>query len=352
MLNIGQLASAVQGNCHISDARHAGDFGLCVFLLKMREYYRWENDIPLTEQLRRDEVGAWMQERERMWDALDTAEYQPLPLPDGQADPFQVEVINRELVPQGYVYSGGIGRFCKPHFFLGQLQRQERRCGFTIYTSSCEYARDIEAPPAMLRGDTIFVRKESVRRFAWEKIEESRFSRNNPAMQKVMAAYGFDADVEAALERMTDNETETMTLHELGEGLAGQRLGEQWEAMLQALSRSKGEILARAVRDLIADCSTTLPALVQRDAHASLHFYFSNFTGMRKQLFPELAAAYRQWLAGGTTRAIAQTAAIGEARWFDIAGQMLRLFDRDGEHVGEAIIGLLEPPAAGRSAAH
>jgi hypothetical protein len=349
MLNIGQLASAVQNNCHISDARHAGEFGLCVFLLKMREYYRWENDIPLTEQLRRDEVGAWMQERERMWDGLDAAEYEPLPLPEGQADPFHVEVINRKLVPEGYVYSGGLGRFCKPHFFLGQLERQERRSGFTIYTASCEYARDIEAPPAMLQGHTIFVRKESVRRFAWEKIEESRFNQNNAAMQRVIAAYGFDADVEAALERMTENETETMTLHELGEGLAGQRLGAKWEAMLLALARSKGEIMARAVRDLIADCGTTLPALLQRETHASLHFYFANFTGMRKQLFPELAEAYRQWLAGGPLRALAQTAASGEARWLETAGRMLQLYERDGEHVGEAIVRLLEPAAARRT---
>jgi hypothetical protein len=122
--------------------------------------------------------------------------------------------------------------------------------------------------------------------------------------------------------------------------------------MLAALSRSKGEILARAVRDLIADCSTTLPALVRSDAQASLHFFFANYSGMRKQLFPELAAAYRQWLAGGPIRALAHTAAAGAARWLDIAGQMLRLYERHGEQVEEAIIGLLEPLAARRSTAH
>ena len=122
--------------------------------------------------------------------------------------------------------------------------------------------------------------------------------------------------------------------------------------MLLALSRSKAEIMARAVRDLVADCSTTLPALLQREAHASLHFYFANFTGMRRQLFPELAQAYRQWLAGGAIRALARTAADGEARWLDVAGQMLRLYARDGEQVGEAIVGLLEPPAARRATAH
>ena len=38
MLNLGQLVNTVQKNCHISDARHAGDFTLCIFLLKMMEH--------------------------------------------------------------------------------------------------------------------------------------------------------------------------------------------------------------------------------------------------------------------------------------------------------------------------
>ena len=46
MRNFPQLAETVQRNCDISDARHAGEYGLCTFLLKMREYYRWENELP------------------------------------------------------------------------------------------------------------------------------------------------------------------------------------------------------------------------------------------------------------------------------------------------------------------
>ncbi|UCH53441.1 MAG: hypothetical protein JSW09_01110 [Pseudomonadota bacterium] len=342
-LNVGQLASAVQQNCHISDARHAGDFSLCVFLLKMREYYRWEQDIPLTHTLAREEVGAWMQEREQLWDGLDASDYQPLPLAAGPVDPFEVEPINRQLVPEGYVYSAGLGRFCKPHFFLGRLHRHERRAGFSIYTSSCEYARDIEAPPAMLLGRDIFVRRESVRRFLWEKIEESRFNKNNVPMQHVLRAYPFDVDIDAALEGMTQNETETMTLHELGEGMAGQVLGQQWEKMLLALARSKAEIMARAVRDLIADCSITLPELLKREALSSLHFYFANFTGMRKHLYPELGQAYRRWLESNDLRALHHAAASGKDRWQEAAGRMLAFYERDGAQVSDAIVQLLEP---------
>ena len=57
MRNLPALTTVVQRNCDISDARHAGDYGLCTFLLKMREYYRWEHELPLTRNLPQDELG-------------------------------------------------------------------------------------------------------------------------------------------------------------------------------------------------------------------------------------------------------------------------------------------------------
>lgn len=342
MLNFGQLASTVQKNCHISDARHAGDFTLCVFLLKMREFYRWENEIPFSGALPNQEVGEWLQERESMWNALEASPFEPLPLESGAHDPFDTERVNAELVPRGYVYSGGYGRFAKPHFFLGDLVRQERRDGFTVYLSACEYARDLVAPPAMLRGNEIYVRQESVRRYLWERIEESRGNRANTAMARVREWYGFDRDLEEALERMTENETETMILHELGEGIAGRLLGEEWNEMLANLSRSKAEIMARAVRDLVADCRSTLPALAERENVPGIHFYFATFGGMRKYLFPEAAEAYARFAASGELRPLRAIVRTGADRWIETARTLLRLHRERGEDAGPAVEELLE----------
>lgn len=342
MLNIGQVVSAVQQNCHISDAQHAGDLTLCIYLLKMREFYRWEHDIPLTRQLAKSEVGAWLQERERMWEHLESSGFIPIPLERGPSDPFDADAVNRELVPQGYVYSSGYGRFCKPQFFLGNLVTRETRNGFTVYLSSCEYARDLEAPPAMLQGRTIFVRQESVRRHLWEKVEESRWNRHNETMQRALACYPFDLDPELALDRMTRNETESIVLHEIGEGLAGETLGPEWERMLTGLSRSKAEIMARAVRDNYADCLATLPALVEMRNDASLHFYFAAFGGMRKHLFPEAAAAYRRWCTDGDLDPLRRLAREGQSRWRATAEQMLALFHQDEPHAAAGIARLLE----------
>jgi hypothetical protein len=343
MLDFGNLVSTVQTNCHISDARHAGDFTLCIYLLKMRELYRWENDIPLTQTLPTEDVGTWLQEREQLWDTLESRPFTPLPLERGARDPFDSCSINLELVPRNYVYSAGYGRLNKPHFFLGRLIRREQRGCYTIYVSSCEYARDLEAPPAMLQGAAIFVRQESVRRFLWEKIDEQRWSRSNAALQAALAHYEFDLDTDSALTHMTEHETETTILHEIGEGFAGERLGSEWEEMLAGFSRSRAEIMARAVRDLLADCLSTLPALIDREDAASLHFYFANFGGMRRHLFPEAVDAYRKWTAEGRFDPLHLLAETGVERWLTAARAMLDLHRTRGIEATAAIETLIDP---------
>jgi len=343
MLNLGQLVNTVQKNCHISDARHAGDFTLCIFLLKMREFFRWENDIPFSCTLTKEEVGAWLQEREGLWSDIESDAFESLPLEGRRLDPFDAEGINRELIPRGYVYSGGYGRFSKPHFFLGSLLKKEKRAGYTIYISACEYARDLEAPPAMLQGKTIFVRQESVRRYLWEKFEEWNWNRKNEAMERALECYEFNVDKNSALERMTENETEAMILHELGEGLAGEKLGEAWHKMLSDIGRSKAEIMIRAVRDILADCLSTLPALMAANNNASLHFYFANFSGMRKHLFPEAITAYKQWVVDQNMDGLRQLVLHGQRHWLDTARTLLSLYHKKGTDAGVDIEALLDP---------
>lgn len=341
MLNFGQLVHTVQHNCHISDARYAGEFTLCVYLLKMREFYRWEHELPLTRELATHDVGTWLQERELLWEKLETRSYAELPLPGGAIDPFEAEAVNAALLPHGYAYSAGYGRFRKPHFFLGRLVRRETRDGSNVYVTACEYARDLEAPPAMLLGNSIFVRQESVRRFLWEKIEEQRWNRNNRAFEHAIAGYDFSDDAESALTHLTEAETEAMILHEIGEVIAGRALGPAWEQMLVALPR-RAEIMARAVRDLVADCASTIPRLIDTGAFASVHFFFANFSGMRRQLFPELLSAYREFAEHGSIDALRTAAATGECRWLDTARHILDLFAAHTDDAPARIEALLE----------
>ncbi|MDH4326668.1 MAG: hypothetical protein OEZ09_05000 [Betaproteobacteria bacterium] len=317
--NLPELAQAVQRNCDISDARYAGDYGMCTFLLKMREYYRWEHELPFARELPRDELGEWLSSREARWSEIEADAFQPLPLASGALDPLAADRANRELLPQGLVYSAGYGRFHKPVFFLGALLRVEQRAGLTVLVSSCEYARELAAPPAMLQGRTIFVRRESVRRYLWEKIEEWQWRRQSPAMARALAGYDFIADTEGALARMAENEMESMILHELGEAQAGELLGGAWETMLAAAARTPAEIEARAVRDLLADCLSTLPALIARANLPALHFHFATFDAPRRELFPQALEAYEDFLGGGSLERLADVAREGAARWLAAA---------------------------------
>ena len=348
MRNFPSLLSVVQRNCDISDARHAGEYGLCTFLLKMREYYRWENELPFTRALPRDELGDWLKTRELHWDGIEREEFGPLPLERGVLDPFDAEAANCELLPHGCVYSAGYGSFRKPVFFLGQLLRVEQRAGLTILISSCEYARELGAPPAMLQGKTIFVRMESVRRYLWEKIEEWQWRKLDNGMARALAAYDFIGAPEAALQRMAENEMETMILHELGEATAGELLGEAWHEVALSVGRSRAEVLVRAVRDLLADCLSTLPGLIERADPAALHFYFATFDAPRRQLFPQALEAYEHYLQCGSLDALWRVVRAGKERWLTEARRLLKLDPAGREAAIEAMLAIASAPPGAR----
>lgn len=320
------LLSAVQRNCHISDARHAGDYTLCVYLLKMREYFRWEKGYRYRDSLPEGDVGDWIKERELFWDSIEDEPYEDLPIHGDCYDPFDNAAINDALYRHGLVYSGGLGYRSTPHFFLGKLELAERQADFTILMSNDEYARDMTAPPAMAREGTIFVRRESVRRMIWEKVEEWRWSRLENAMGRAIACFDFESVAERALEAMTDTVIDTVLLHEKGEVIAGKRLGPEWEQMLGRLPYSQAELMVRAVRDHLADSITTLPGLVRDGQDASLHFYFANLGNMRKHLFPSLASVYDEWRSQGRRDAIEELIPESQSHWSSLACRMLALY--------------------------
>ena len=332
-----RLVEAVRTNCHITDARHARNMTLCTYLLEMRELYRWEHGVALTVPLPRAEVGTWLAGREALWAEFEDAPYRSLPLDRGEADPFDVETVNQALIPSGVVYGAGIGRFGKPQFFLGALEREEWRDGVRILVSRCEYARDLSPAPAAVRDGTIYVRLESLQRLLWEKAEAWERKRANGALATALDAHGFDDDPGAALESMAVAEAETLILHEMGEHRAARDLSPEWERMLARFTRRRAEIFARAVRDHLADCTTTLPALVERNAEASLHFWFSQFDGMRRALFPLLAGAYDAWRGGDDGRALRTVVDAGAQHWSAVCKRVLALSRRSGTQAEAAI---------------
>jgi hypothetical protein len=324
------LQSIVQTNCHISDAQYAGNYTLCIYLLKMREYYRWEAQLPFGKPLSNDDIGHWLSQREQLWTQLEDRDYAALNINGIAVDPFETRAVNNLINDQGLVYSGGYGHYGKPVFFLAELQQKHVQDDFTIYISGHELARDLAAPPGMAQDHCVYIRRESLRRFIWEKFEESHWHKDENPLSRALACYNFNKQPETALENMTDHELDTVLLHEIGEIKAGKILGEDWEQMLANLPRSQAELMARAVRDHLADALSTLPELIKTSAAAQIHFYFANLSSLRKIIFPSLMQAYKEWHSSQNDSGIRALIQQSLRHWRNTAQQMIALHKTHG----------------------
>jgi len=138
-------------------------------------------------------LGSWMVEREKLWSTLEEMPYQPLQLTSGPQDPFEVAAINRDLVPQGYVYSAGLGRFRRRIFSLGACIRPQQRDGFEVLIADCEYARDLIAPPAALARQHDLYSPRSGEKLLWTKVEEWGWKQQDNALGRALAYYDFSS---------------------------------------------------------------------------------------------------------------------------------------------------------------
>lgn len=337
------LIVQVQHNCHIADARHGTDFGLCTYLMKMREYYRWEKGLPYTAALEKDAVGDWLSERENLWEALGEQDYAPIQLAGKSMDPFDAEAVNRHLQPHGLMYSAGLVQGGRPQFFLTELEgREEVSGGFALWVGRRELARGLYAPPAMTRGKTIFLRRDALKQLLWEKYESWLWSRPDNALGRAVASYPFLDDIDLALELMTVDEMQVVRAHEVGEYRVGQQLGGAWEPMLMALLGTPAELMLRAVRDHWADCLETLPLLLSwPEGHPSMHTFVGNLGNMRKSMAPGLGPAYEAWREGNPG-AMKAWVSRGASHWQAVAEEALELYAAGGGDTARRLAAHLE----------
>ncbi len=330
-----EIIDTVQQNCHIADSRHAGDYTLCVYLLKMREMYRWEQGIDFKTQLTTDDVGDWLTGREGVWDDLENQEYQSLKIDGKNYEPFDNDLINTLLDKEKFVYNAGLGIRCRPHFFIAELEETIKYDEYTIYISGKEFARDMAAPPAMAQENRIFIRRESLRRVIWEILDDAFVVGMDNPLTRAMSFYNFDANAEKALNQMAEAEIEYVIQHEIGEVKAGQILGENWNSMTAELAsakiRTQAEIMLRAVRDHLADSLTTLPLLLKNANEASIHFYFGNMTAMRKYLAPSLVSAYENWFETKDSSLLDEYLVNAQLHWSTLSTDISQCYEQSND---------------------
>ena len=350
---VARLVQAVQTNCHIADARHAADLTLCTYLLQMREFFRWEQGLPLGASLPREAIGTWIAEREALWQELEESELLTLPASGFRhgLDPFDVASVNRSLQPHGLVYGAGLVGHDRPVFFVAQALSHGERDGLRVLNLGHEWARCLVAPPAVLAWvddqPTVLLRREALARWCWEKFEAfSLRPHEGTAMNAAVQAYGLDRGFAQALPRWLDEQAEVMLLHEIGERKAGGWLGPGWSVMRLDLTSRRADLFARALRDHLADLETTLPTLLARDARASLHMWFANFDGLREQLFPGLKQSYLAWRQGDGGAALLTATRCGLVHFRALARGALDLHAAMGTDASGVIEALWQGQAA------
>jgi len=337
MFNLLQTIDMVQTNCNIADARHAQEMGMCNYLLGMRDFYRWEQGLALDQQINKSELGAWLTQREASWDEIVDSDYRAIEINGNNYDPFDYIAINRSLTEHGIVYGSGYGYWGRPQFFLAKLTRAEIRSNLSILVSGQEYARNMAAPPAAQNRNTIFLRMDILQRWLFGKVEIWGIKKSDSALKAMLECYGVTQGLESKLEIIAAQQSETLILHEVGEALAEQMLGETWREMVSSFQLRRSELIARAVRDNLADCISTLPELISSGKPCSLHFYFSNFEGLRRSLFPSLMEAYALWVKNGDVSGLQKVIEEGKDFWLRVARQLLVEWVNNPVHAEEVV---------------
>jgi hypothetical protein len=153
------LKEDIKFNCDLSDALFWGYFSICGLLLRYRDLYRSEKGLKAWANISRTDIAAWIAAKEARWPELEDQQFRDLTVESRTYGPFEVEALNRALAPKGLVYGAGYSMYMKPSFFLAEMHSTRQVDGLTVMTSSRELVRDLLTSPAMLQGNSVFLRR-------------------------------------------------------------------------------------------------------------------------------------------------------------------------------------------------
>jgi hypothetical protein len=328
-----KIFSQIKRNCNISDAKYWGNYSLCGLLMRLRELYGIESGIRPWEKIDQKNIGDWITAKENLWRELEGRDYEDISMNGDIFGPFEVENMNAVLNNQGLMYGAGFGIYMKPSFFIAEILSQRKVSGFDIYIAGSEYARDLSDNPAMLQNNTIIARVDLTRLLLWGRFIELRNRKTNCSLAHAFSKYGItyrEDPSEDTLMKFSDiaySEAETYVYHEMGEAYEGRRLGDEWKAFLTCLQRSKAEIFARSVKDVLADTSEygMLNYIIENRKEGSLGFYNVFLSGFRKIIFPEMPEAFQEFLASGDWNYIENARQTGYKKSGEYAERLLSI---------------------------
>lgn len=300
---MNDLIRQVKHNCNISDAKSWGYYSLCGLLMRLRELYLMEHSMRPWDRAANEDITAWIQIRESLWEDIENEELHPITIDGKSYDPFDVNRLNACLSSSGFVYGSGHGILQKPSFFIAELDDMREFLDYRIYHAGKELCRDLSASPAMLQGRCIYIRRDILRAFIWDRFQVLRGRQHKGYLKEMFSGFGIsetDDNSEGLfykIENMTQDITYIFALHEIGEAFEDD-CADDWHGFLQGSCDKYCELYARGVKDLLADTSEKGPlfAMIKEKNKVLLSVYIALLNGIRKEIFPEIITAYQQFI--------------------------------------------------------
>jgi hypothetical protein len=331
VFDIDAIIEEVLQNCTISDSHHAGLYSVCGLALRLRDLFKWEQGLDPWVEADSAELLEWIGDKEEKWDKLAEENYDEITILSNKYDPFDVGGINAVLEPRGFYYGAGYVHSLKPTFILANLEDKKEIDGHTVYILGRELARDLFTVPALSQDNCILIRKESGKLFLWDRIQFMKKS-GRSALRFALKDYGLNEQDPKALQhnlgRIFGAEMETYVHHELGEIQDTIFDRNIWREMIAAFPHTPIELLARTVKDLLADTNEygTLRYVIREHKTASLAFYVAFLDGLRKELFPELIEAFRTFTQERNWQVIERAVSAGYNKAKQLAEKMSSIY--------------------------
>lgn len=299
-LNLRNLARDVLYNCDISDSRHAGLYSICGLALRLRDLHKWENELNPWEEGEPADVLSWIGDKEEQWENLAENDYRPLTIGSGRFDPFDTGGINHVLGSEGLFYGAGYAYSLKPTFFLSEIEKTTRINGQKIVTVGKELARDMLTLPALTQDGLIILRKTAAMLYLWDQIAYITAS-GRDALKTALSYCDINSTKLDVMPRHLQNiysvHKDTFIYHEIGEMNDTVFRTRYWREIIAAFPHTPIELMARALKDLLADTNEHGPLrhFLNDKNPAAIAFYAAFMNGFAKQVFPELRMALKDF---------------------------------------------------------
>ena len=303
MTEIDRLIRQVKLNCNISDAKFWGSYSICGLLMRYRELYRNECGLMPWDRIDHSEIGRWIQERESLWNELESSELQEIVIDHRAYDPFDIDGLNTQLRDAGLVYGSGYGIFNKPTFFVARLEGVRELFDYRIHYAGSELCRDIASTPAMLQGRCIYLRREILSSIIWDRFQDLKTNQFGFMTEMMFGHYhvrrsdGLTPEFLSNVRDLAGDISEILVLHEAGEAYEDEYSGD-WHEILSEGCDKATELFLRGIKDIRADTSPLGPlrAIVEAGSIPRLSCFAALMDGIRREIAFEIRGAFSSFL--------------------------------------------------------